>query len=55
MDYEQILSWQRGTMVEQIAADIVSQINNRNLSKMADPPMIRRIGHSLLRVTQLVE
>jgi DNA-binding GntR family transcriptional regulator len=39
MDYDQIMRWQRGTMAEQIAADLASQINNGNLSKWESPPL----------------
>jgi DNA-binding GntR family transcriptional regulator len=39
MDYDQIMKWQRGTMAEEVAADIASQINNGSLSKWDSLPL----------------
>ena len=44
MDYDQIMTWQRGTVVEQIAADLASQINNGNLSKWDSLPLNRALA-----------
>jgi DNA-binding GntR family transcriptional regulator len=44
MDYDQIMKWQRGTMAEQVAADLASQINNGTLSKWESLPLNRTLG-----------
>jgi DNA-binding GntR family transcriptional regulator len=44
MHYDQIMRWQRGTMAEQIAADIASQINNGQLSKWDSLPLNRTLA-----------
>lgn len=44
LSYDQILMWQRGTMAEQVAADLASQINNGNLSKWDTLPLNRTLA-----------
>ena len=44
MDYDQIMKWQRGTMVERVAADLASQITNGKLSKWDSPPLNRTLA-----------
>ena len=44
MDYDQILRWQRGTMAEQIAAELASRINNGKLSKWDSLPLNRTLA-----------
>jgi DNA-binding GntR family transcriptional regulator len=39
MDYDQIMKWQRGTMAEQVAADLASQINNGKLTNWESLPL----------------
>jgi DNA-binding GntR family transcriptional regulator len=41
MNYDLIMQWQRGTMPEQIAAELASQINNGKLSKWDSLPINR--------------
>jgi DNA-binding GntR family transcriptional regulator len=44
LNYDQILKWQRGTMAEQVAAEIASQINNGKLSKWDSLPINRTLA-----------
>jgi DNA-binding GntR family transcriptional regulator len=44
MDYDQIMRWQRGTMAEQVAADLASQIDNGKLSKWDSLPLNRTLA-----------
>jgi DNA-binding GntR family transcriptional regulator len=44
MEYDQIMRWQRGTMAEQVAADLAAQITNGNLSKWDSPPLNRTLA-----------
>ena len=39
LTYDLIMRWQRGTVAEQIAADLASQINNGNLSRWDSLPL----------------
>jgi DNA-binding GntR family transcriptional regulator len=44
LDYEHIMKWQRGTMAEQVAADLASQINNGQLSRWESLPLNRTLA-----------
>jgi DNA-binding GntR family transcriptional regulator len=44
MDYDQIMTWQRGNAAEQIAADLASQINCGSLSKWDSLPLNRTLA-----------
>jgi DNA-binding GntR family transcriptional regulator len=44
MNYDLIMQWQRGTMAEQVAADLASQIKNGKLSKWDSLPLNRTLA-----------
>jgi DNA-binding GntR family transcriptional regulator len=47
VSYDQILQWQRGTMAEQIAADLTSRISKGSLSKWDSLPLNRTLAKEL--------